>query len=120
MGKKGTEIKNANSDGIRIQYPENSDQILGEFKSETIKIKLPDQIRFDEIGWLSVWCSEYSEDFGHLVFDDKNVHLTDDNYGSSNVNIDEKQNEIISDGVEIIIGSHLLITFMVYFCQILI
>ena len=26
MGKKGTEIKNANSDGIRIQYPENSDQ----------------------------------------------------------------------------------------------
>merc|ERR1711953_1223031 len=83
VGKKGTEI---NSDGIRLPYPENSDQKLGEFNGETIKINLPKEIRFDEIGWLSVWCGKFSVDFGHLIFDN-------DHYGSSNVNIDEKHNE---------------------------
>merc|ERR1712223_961821 len=80
VGKKGTEI---NSDGIRLPYPENSDQKLGEFNGETIKINLPKEIKFDEIGWLSVWCRKFSVDFGHLIFD----------YGSSNVNIDENHNE---------------------------
>merc|ERR1711994_550496 len=86
VGKKGTEIKNANIDGIRLPYPENSDQKLGEFNGETIKINLPKEIRFDEIGWLSVWCRKFSVDFGHLIFDNEN-------YGSSNVNIDENHNE---------------------------
>ena len=100
MGKKGTEI---NSDGIRLPYPENSDQKLGEFNGETIKINLPKEIRFDEIGWLSVWCRKFSVDFGHLIFDNENygssnVNIDEninenDHYGSSNVNIDEKHNE---------------------------
>ena len=115
VGKKGTEIKNANIDGIRLPYPENSDQKLGKFNGETIKINLPKEIRFDEIGWLSVWCRKFSVDFGHLIFD----------YGSSNVNIDENHNENDKDdeeqnGVEIIVGSHLLMAFMLYICKILI
>merc|ERR1712165_571518 len=97
------EIKNANSDGIRLLYPENSDQKLGEFNGETIKINLPKEIRFDEIGWLSVWCRKFSVDFGHLIFDNENYgssnvnidenHNENHNYDSSNVNIDEKHNE---------------------------
>ena len=118
VGKNGTEIKNANIDGIRLPYPENSDQKLGKFNGETIKINLPKEIRFDEIGWLSVWCRKFSVDFGHLMFDNEN-------YGSSNVNIDENHNENDKDdegqnGVEIIVGSHLLMAFMLYFCKILI
>jgi len=100
VGKKGTEIKNANSDGIRLPYPENSDQKLGEFNGETIKINLPKEIRFDEIGWLSVWCRKFSVDFGHWIenYGSSNVnidenHNENDNYGSSNVNIDEKHDE---------------------------
>merc|ERR1711983_729630 len=100
VGKKGTEIKNANSDGIRVPYPENSDQKLGEFNGETIKINLPKEIRFDEIGWLSVWCRKFSVDFGHWIenYGSSNVnidenHNENDNYGSSNVNIDEKPDE---------------------------
>merc|ERR1712223_788705 len=97
VGKKGTEI---NSDGIRLPYPENSDQKLGEFNGETIKINLRNEIKFDEIGWLSVWCRKFSVDFGHLIFDygssnvniDEN-HNENDHYGSSNVNIDEKLDE---------------------------
>merc|ERR1711902_111382 len=116
VGKKGTEIKNANIDGIRLPYPENSDQKLGKFNGETIKINLPKEIKFDEIGWLSVWCRKFGVDFGHLIFE---------NYGSTNVNIDENHNENDKDdeeqnGVEIIVGSHLLMAFMLYFCKILI
>ena len=85
VGKKGTEI---NSDGIRLPYPENSDQKLGEFNGETIKINLPKEIKFDEIGWLSVWCRKFGVDFGHLIFE---------NYGSTNVNIDESEASKHSD-----------------------
>merc|ERR1711983_415990 len=97
VGKKGTE---PNSDGIRLPYPENSDQKLGEFNGETIKINLPKEIRFDEIGWLSVWCRKFSVDFGHWIenYGSSNVnidenHNENDHYGSSNVNIDEKHEE---------------------------
>merc|ERR1711983_366847 len=104
VGKKGTEIKNANIDGIRLPYPENSDQKLGEFNGETIKINLPKEIRFDEIGWLSVWCRKFSVDFGHWIenYGSSNVnidenHNENDNYGSSNVNIDESEASKHSD-----------------------
>ena len=136
MGKRGTEI---NSDGIRLPYPENSDQKLGKFNGETIKINLPKEIKFDEIGWLSVWCRKFGVDFGHLIFDNENYDSTnvniddnkqneiesDDHYGRTNVNIDENHNENDKDdeeqnGVEIIVGSHLLMAFMLYFCKILI
>merc|ERR1719288_465484 len=95
VGKKGTEIKNANIDGIRLPYPENSDQKLGKFNGETIKINLPKEIK------------------------------SDDHYGRTNTNIDENHNENDKDdeernGVEIIVGSHLLMAFMLYFCKILI
>merc|ERR1711983_676284 len=113
VGKKGTEIKNANIDGIRLPYPENSDQKLGKFNGETIRINLPKEIKF-------------GVDFGHLIFDygSTNVNIddnkqneieSDDHYGRTNVNIDENHN-----GVEIIVGSHLLMAFMLYFCKILI
>ena len=137
VGKKGTEIKNANIDGIRLPYPENSDQKLGKFNGETIKINLPKEIKFDEIGWLSVWCRKFGVDFGHLIFENygsTNVNIDDnkqkeieseDHYGRTNVNIDENHNENDKDdeeqnGVEIIVGSHLLMAFMLYFCKILI
>jgi len=137
VGKKGTEIKNANIDGIRLPYPENSDQKLGKFNGETIKINLPKEIKFDEIGWLSVWCRKFGVDFGHLIFENygsTNVNIddnkekeieSDDHYGRTNVNIDENHNENDKDdeeqnGVEIIVGSHLLMAFMLYFCKILI
>merc|ERR1719150_2795844 len=129
VGKKGTEIKNANIDGIRLPYPENSDQKLGKFNGETIKINLPKEIRFDEIGWLSVWCRKFGVEFGHLIFENygsTNVNIddnkqneieSDDHYGRTNVDIDENHNE---NGVEIIVGSNLLMAFMLYFCKILI
>ena len=46
VGKHGTEIQNANTIGIKIPYPENSNGKLRGFRSETIKIKLPSEIRF--------------------------------------------------------------------------
>merc|ERR1711983_602230 len=88
----------------RLPYPENSDQKLGEFNGETIKINLPKEIRFDEIGWLSVWCRKFSVDFGHWIenYGSSNVnidenHNENDNYGSTNVNIDESEASKHSD-----------------------
>ena len=69
MGKHGTEIQNANTIGIKIPYPENSNGKLRGFNSETIKIKLPSEIRLQDIGWFSVWCDRFAVDFGHVKID---------------------------------------------------
>ena len=69
MGRHGTEIQNANSIGIKIPYPENSNEKLPGFKSETIKIRLPGGIRLQDIGWFSVWCDRFAVDFGHVKID---------------------------------------------------
>ena len=52
-----------------MPYPENqSGEKLNAFNGETIQIKLPNNLKTNEIGWLSVWCRQFSVDFGNVPF----------------------------------------------------
>lgn len=68
IGKHGTSVTSANSIGIKIPYPKSSGNALGKFTGSTLILELPENTVTDEIGWFSVWCKQYSVDFGHIVF----------------------------------------------------
>ena len=69
VGKFGTYPNQANSKGFQVPYPENqSGEKLKAFNGETIQIKLPNSLKTKEIGWLSVWCRQFSVDFGNVPF----------------------------------------------------
>ena len=50
-------------------YRDSGIPILGEFRGEDITIKLPEtqDITTRDIKWISVWCRDYTIDFGHAV-----------------------------------------------------
>ena len=69
VGKFGTYVENANSDGFQIAYPENQvGTKLTAFTNETIQIKMPNELKTTEIGWLAVWCPEFYQNFGYVPF----------------------------------------------------
>ena len=49
----------------------NDDDIppLEQFKSETFKLKLPPGIHVSDMKWLSVYCRQYTVDFGNISFE---------------------------------------------------
>lgn len=66
VGKHGTSVSSANSQGFQVPY--GSGGPLGIFSGTTVTLKLPQFLASDEIGWISVWCRQYSVDFGSLAF----------------------------------------------------
>ncbi|XP_038046019.1 protein Skeletor, isoforms B/C-like [Patiria miniata] len=50
---------------IDPRYP---DQKLGRFQDVEVIVDLPDGTTISDYRWLSVWCREFSADFGNLIF----------------------------------------------------
>jgi len=52
--------------GTLIQYPSgDGDRPLGAYSGQRVELDLPTSISADEVAWVSVWCRQYSIDFGH-------------------------------------------------------
>jgi len=83
----GTEGTEASSDGILLPYPfkgkffdseDSNAPILDKAFDGTqpdIVLPLPDDLKIEDLKWISVWCREYAVNFGEFVFDE-------DDYGS--------------------------------------
>ena len=113
VGKFGTKVQDANRVGIKVPYPENSDVKLPAYNGQTLILKLPNGIKSNEIGWLSVWCVKFSVNFGHLPF----FMSSDDNPTNNSVDIDPNAAKG-ENGAENFFGSKLLIGLMlVYLLQ---
>jgi len=53
-------------EGTLIQYPAGEgDRQLGAYSGQRVELDLPTSINPDEVTWVSVWCRQYSIDFGH-------------------------------------------------------
>ena len=100
MGKSGTKIRDANSIGIKIPYPEDSNGRLTAFNGETIKFKLPTEIKLEELGWFSVWCVRFSVNFAHVNFGNKNVDIPEENENEIRVLIEEMNIVIDNDATK--------------------
>ena len=62
-------MEKANSVGILLAYPANqAEKALGKHQGTTIELKLPSNMKTQDIGWLSVWCRKFSVNFGHVEF----------------------------------------------------
>jgi hypothetical protein len=48
-------------------FDEDAPIIRNSFMEEDVVLHLPDSIRADEVAWVSVWCREFSVDFGSLL-----------------------------------------------------
>ena len=49
-------------------YQDGGIPILGEFRGEDITLELPEgDLTTRDIKWISVWCRDYTIDFGHAV-----------------------------------------------------
>ena len=62
--------ESAGSSGTRIQYPAGSDAQLGRFVGQDVSFSLPSGVTGEEVTWVSVWCRDYSIDFGHAWLTD--------------------------------------------------
>jgi len=56
-------------DSYKIAYPENQPRkiLKGQSNAEII-LKLPNHLKTSDLLWLSVWCREYSINFGDVFF----------------------------------------------------
>lgn len=69
-------------DGTLVPYPEGSSAPLGAYNKKNITLVLPDEMETKELRWLSVWCKEFSVNFGELIF--PHLMYTDDSDNNSN------------------------------------
>lgn len=44
---------------------------LNEYKGENVTLVLPDEVTVFDIDWLSIWCGDSSENFGHVMLNSK-------------------------------------------------
>ena len=58
------------SSGVHIKYPAGSDAILEEFNDGEVTLTLPNDLEVDDLKWISVWCRQYSVNFGDFYFAD--------------------------------------------------
>ena len=59
-------VNNANSDGFKVEYPENSpDAVLQAFNGEDVTIKLPNGLKSNEIG---TYTNQLRTQFGKYVY----------------------------------------------------
>ena len=49
------------------EYRDQSAPILKGAAKEQITLRLPENMKVGDIKWLSVWCRDYTIDFGHAV-----------------------------------------------------
>jgi len=54
--------------GHRILYPEGNDNKLGKYTSARVEFGLPSGVNETSVAWVSVWCREYSKNFGEAYF----------------------------------------------------
>jgi len=40
--------------------------VLRAYTGQTIRLRLPDDLTVDDIGWLAVWCDRFRHNFGHV------------------------------------------------------
>jgi len=64
IGTEGTP-EDAGTTGIHVQYPPGEDKPLGAYSGQDIEFPLPDGVSGSEVVWVSVWCRQYSVNFGH-------------------------------------------------------
>jgi len=65
--------------GTLIQYPAgDGDRPLGAYSGQRVELDLPASVKGEEVAWVSVWCRQYSIDFGHAFLTTKDS----DNCGS--------------------------------------
>jgi hypothetical protein len=76
IGKSGTP-KNTNEDSTYIlseeenySYRDQDAPTLGAYESETITLTIPEGWQMSDIKWISVWCRQFSVNFGELVVAD--------------------------------------------------
>ena len=78
--------KDAETEGILVQYPAGQDDplgkkidfffdrvylfILGAYAGDDIELSLPKEITASEVIWVSVWCRQYSINFGHAFLNE--------------------------------------------------
>merc|ERR1712241_1603864 len=57
--------------GTLVPYPEGSDgdTILTKADKTDVMLKLPTGVTSSKLKWLSVWCRQYSVNFGDVMFD---------------------------------------------------
>jgi len=58
--------------GTLIQYPAgDGDRPLGAYSGQRVELDLPTSVKGEEVAWVSVWCRQYSIDFGHAFLTTK-------------------------------------------------
>ena len=55
---------------MRIQYPAGSESPLGRYSSQDLEFSLPAGVKGEAVTWVSVWCKDYSINFGHAWLTD--------------------------------------------------
>merc|ERR1712126_683312 len=56
------------ADGRSYQYDDTDIPILDRrFSNEDIVLELPAGVHVDDLTWISVWCRQFSIDFGNLI-----------------------------------------------------
>lgn len=53
--------------GIHVQYPTGQDKPLGPYSGQDIEFALPADVSGADVTWVSVWCRQYSINFGHAL-----------------------------------------------------
>jgi len=54
--------------GKFYQYEDTDAPVLGKFENQTIVLHIPPQLKISELRWLSIWCREFSINFGDIIW----------------------------------------------------
>lgn len=57
----------SNTGGFRIRDERGSNGVLKKYRNKDITLTLPEGKTLRDIKWFSVWCDEFSVDFGNVV-----------------------------------------------------
>merc|ERR1712154_4543 len=78
--------------GTMVPYPEGSDTVLTKADKIDITLRLPTGVTSTKLKWLSVWCRQYSVNFGDVMFDKVILTATSSSAASTSSEKPPKEN----------------------------